>query len=191
MGVAPGMRRRGDRVARGAAPEHLRGLQHGGDRDELGKPEEGACGDRRGLPRGGCRTRASDRRAARALAVPRAGGSRDDDLHEAFRSSLDKFDSSTGWPSFTRPLEPANVTTRTDHLLFYARTEVRSKLAGSHLGHVFDDGPPPTGLRYCMNSAALRFVPIERLAEEGYGRFLPLFERSAGNSPDRGGGASP
>jgi len=110
---------------------------------------------------------------------------------EPLFSSLDKFDSSTGWPSFTRPLEPANVTTRTDHLLFYARTEVRSKLAGSHLGHVFDDGPPPTGLRYCMNSAALRFVPIERLAEEGYGRFLPLFERSAGNSPDRGGGASP
>jgi methionine-R-sulfoxide reductase len=104
---------------------------------------------------------------------------------EPLFSSLDKFESGTGWPSFTRPLDPAAVTARTDHVLLVARTEVRSKLADSHLGHVFEDGPPPTGLRYCINSAALRFVPVERLAAEGYGRFLPLFERSAG----RGGTA--
>lgn len=97
---------------------------------------------------------------------------------EPLFSSLDKFDSRTGWPSFTRPLSADAVTTRVDHKMIMARTEVRSKLAGSHLGHVFDDGPAPTGLRYCMNSAALRFVPVERLAAEGYGRFLPLFEQA-------------
>ena len=95
---------------------------------------------------------------------------------EPLFSSLDKYDSRTGWPSFTRPLEPDNILTHTDHKLFMRRTEVRSKHAGSHLGHVFEDGPAPTGLRYCMNSAALRFIPVEQLEKEGYGQFLALFQ---------------
>jgi methionine-R-sulfoxide reductase len=95
---------------------------------------------------------------------------------EPLFSSLDKYESGTGWPSFTRPLDPTSIRTKTDRMLGFSRTEVRSAAADSHLGHVFDDGPRPTGLRYCMNSAAMRFIPVARLEAEGYGQYAALFK---------------
>ncbi len=98
---------------------------------------------------------------------------------EPLFASKDKFDSGTGWPSFSKPIDDAMVKTHEDRKFFMRRVEVKSAIAGSHLGHVFEDGPKPTGMRFCMNSASLRFVPADKLEAEGYGAFLPLFGKEA------------
>ena len=101
---------------------------------------------------------------------------------EPLFSSLDKFDSGTGWPSFTKPISPDKVTEKKDSSFGMERTEVRGKASDSHLGHVFDDGPAPAGQRFCVNSTALRFIPVDKLKEEGYSQYLSLFQQQGGEA---------
>ncbi len=109
---------------------------------------------------------------------------------EPLFSSLDKFDSGCGWPSFTRPLSESEIVQRDDHTFGMERTEVRSKVAGSHLGHVFDDGPGPTHARYCINSASLRFIPVEEMEKAGYGAYLEPFIKAGLYKPAAKGAGS-